>query len=557
MPRSSLSTEDQLLEVALEPDFAASRALDLPERPFRLRPIHLVGLLPALAIGLALVPRVDDGPLTLVSIEQLPEPAVATTAPLLPAESRAALWPETFELISINRLGSVGEVVGPVALDGRIWLIATPDPPEARAVFFSSGDDGVTWQQAVEIVKGSGSMVIHDVAAFGGSLVALGTSTAKSGLMAAYGYPDEVFILRSSDGTHWNEAMIISNDERNWHPELRLVTDGHTILIGGTEATARAGLLESMIPPELVQLSLDGKLDVVLEAGQVSVVAPPGIAVFASERAVALPDDPRSILYRSEDLHRWEEVGVEPSIILSEALAKPGGGFVAPSDSGDMYSTIDGASWGRNLTIPPASYNRWNEWLVGLQSVRGADRLVIGAATDYATIGLPVDHQIWSGQGEVIGGPAGLASLVPVYLEPAPTVSVSLGSEQFTLRDGMFSISTEGSDEASMLFHQLPGSYDPASGTVTIQLGAGREHVVIDLDDLQGLRSSSGGVWETSVYLSPDALRWSRSSITFTTSGVEILGAMPNGFLIAFRPGGDQDGPIELYRTGPLPSEMN
>lgn len=552
MPRSSPNTEAALLEVELDLQFHAPQEQATPPT-FRLRPIHLVGLFPALVIGLSLVPRIDEVQPVLVSVETLPEPAVATTAALLPAESHASLTNLTFELMPID-LGRNDTLVGPATLNDRLWLIASAD---GVPVVYSSRDNGVTWEQTGEVASGSETVVIHDLVSFGGSLVALGTTSSTTGPAAIFGYPDQVVLWRSSDGTRWNEDLILPSDGHNSHALLRIITDGRTILIGGRESEVGGSMLESVVPEYLVPAVIAGKLDAVVQSGThglLSVLAPPGIEVWRSQEAVSLPDGFRSVLYRSDDLKRWEEVDVEPGLILSEMVVKPGGGYVVPSSSGDMYSAMDGRGWGRNLTVPPATYRRWGEWLVGMQFQGGVDRLVIGAGTSYATVDQPLNSSlIWSAGGDFAGGPAGLVSLVPTYLGLAPPVTVTSGSQIFMLSDGRFSVSAPGGGEALVVFQQLPGSFDPASNTVSIDLGGG-EQVPIDLDDLQGLRADINGQWETHVYSSPDAMRWSQSNIAFPTSDVEVLGALPDGFLIAVGQRSISERFVELYRTGPLPS---
>jgi len=560
MPRSSPSTEDEFQEVDLDPDFAAPSALDLPQRPLRLRPIHLVGLLPALAIGLALVPRVDDGPLTLVSVERLPEPAVATTAAVLPARSYATLTNDTFDLLPVEGLGEIGNVVGPAALHNRTWLAATSTTQEKVLVF--SSDDDVAWDIAVEIVADLGTIAIHDLEYFGGSLVILGTIATDSGPSSAFGYPDRAVIWWSSDGSVWNETTVVPEDGRNWHPNLTLATDGRALLVGARRVAAGGSLIDGIIPAELTSVIRAGQLDIHLNPGvatTVSVVAPPGIEVFRSDAVIALPSDVTHAMYRSENLRTWDEVAVPEGLIPWSGLtATPGRGFLAPSSSGEIYSTIDGVGWGRNLTIQPAAYRRWGEWLVGLDAEPGPDRLLIGAGTDFADIRLEVGSPpIWSEAGEVVGGPAGLASVVPAYTGPAATVSVTSGSRVYTLRNGVFSISTIGQSDAGVFFARLPGSYDPASGIVAIDLGDGAPLVPVDLVDLQGLRTPGAGAWETNMYVSLNAMAWSRSSMVLPGPEAHILGGTANGFLIAFRPGDDSSGPIEVYRTGPLPSGTN
>ena len=106
------------------------------------------------------------------------------------------------------------------------------------------------------------------------------------------------------------------------------------------------------------------------------------------------------------------------------------------------------------------------------------------------------------------------------------------------------------------MLYQPSGSYDPATDMVSIDLGAG-EPVLIDLDDLQPLRTTAAGEWETRVYTSPDALRWSQSSVTFHTTDVEVLGALPEGFLIVVEQGIGAERTVELYRTGPVTSGVS
>jgi hypothetical protein len=370
-----------------------------------------------------------------------------------------------------------------------------------------------------------------------------------------------VVIWRSADGARWVETIIVPYDGENWHPLLNLVTDDRSILIGGREVAASGQLLEGIIPPDLSPSVIEGRLDLVQNPGAVStvsVMAPPGIEVFRSDKVISLPTDVRNILYQSEDSRQWDEVDIDSNLITwSGLLARPGRGYLARTSSGEMYSTVDGRGWGRNRTVPPAAYARWGDWLVGVQVLPWADQLMVGAGTDFAGIQLPDDAtQIWSETGEVAGGPAGLVSVVPNYLGPAPTLTVTSDSQQFTLRADMFSISTGGSDTASVFFHQLPGSYDPATDEVTIDLFDAADLVVVDLTDLQRLRDRVGGVWQTNVFASLDAISWAQSDVILNSPFVEILGPLPDGFLIAARTGNDPDAAVELYRTGPLPEGM-
>lgn len=560
MPRSSPSTDGDVLEVELEPQSSASLLHEPAPRASRLRPVYLIVLGSVLIFGLTMVPGAGDRPVSLVPVETLPEPAVATTAPALPALSEATLAGDTFELLPVVWPENTTRVVGPAAFQDHMWLIASSASIDRLTVFKS--EDGADWKQVGEITGESGTVKIHDLESFGGSLMALGTIANQSGPAAAYGYPDQVVIWRSADGARWVETIIVPYDGENWHPQLSLVTDDRSILIGGREVAASGQLLEGIIPPGLSPSVIEGRLDLVQNPGAVgtiSVIAPPGIEVFRSDTVVSLPTDIRNILYQSEDSRQWEAVDIDSTLITwSGLLARPGRGFLARNSSGEMYSTIDGLGWGRNRTIPPAAYARWGEWLVGVQVLPWTDQLMVGVGTDYAGIQLPADDApIWSDTGEMAGGPAGLVSVVPNYLGPAPTLSVTSDSQLFTLRADMFSISTGGSDTASVFFHQLPGSYDPATDKVTIDLSGAGDQVVVDLTDLQGLRDRVGGVWQTNVFASMDALLWAQSDVILNSPFVEILGPLPDGFLIAARTGNDPHATVELYRTGPLPEGMD
>lgn len=557
MPRSSQSTDGELLEVELEPLSGAPSFHDQAPHTFRMRPIYLIVLGTALIVGLAMVPGADDPPLMLVPIETLPEPAVATTAPSLPALSQATVIDDTFELLRVVWPAHITNVVGPVSFLDHIWVIVSSSSNSSLTVIKS--EDGADWIEVGEITEESGTMTISDLEAFGGSIVALGTITNQSGPAAAYGYPDQVVIWRSSDGATWDQTNVVPFDGVSWHPQLTLATDDRSILIGGTEFAARGQLLDDVIPSDLSPAVIEGRLDLVLNPGAVStisVMAPPGIEVFRSDAVASLPNDHRNFLYRSQDLRRWEAVEIDQGLITwSGLITRPGRGFLARNRSGEMYSTIDGLGWGRNRTIPPADYVRWGEWLVGVQILPWSDRLMIGAGTDYAGIELPDDVAIWSESGELAGGSAGLVAAVPTYLGPPPVVSIKSGSQNFTLAADRFSISSEGSDTASVFFQQLPGSYDPATDEITIDLSEAGDHVVVGLDDLQKLRDQVG-VWRTNVFASVDALSWAQSNTSLDSPFVQILGPIPDGFLIAVRTGSDYNAQVELYRTGPFPEGL-
>lgn len=551
MPRSSPSTDGELLEIELEAPSSAPSSDGPAPRTFRLRPVFLVVLGSALIFGLLVVPGAGDSPLTLVPVGTLPEPVVATTTPALPALNQATLVDDTFELFPVVGLEGITRVAGPAVFEGQVWLIVS-SPDSIRVL---KSEDGADWTQVSEITGESGMMTIQDLESFGGSLVALGTISDQTGPAAAYGYPDQVVIWRSSDGARWAERVIVPYDGENWHQELTLVTDGRSILIGASELAAGGQPLEEAIPPGLSAAVIEGRLDLVLNppVGTISVMAPPGIEVYRSEASVSPPTDVRNILYLSEDSRQWNEVEIDPGLITgSGLLTRPGRGFLARDASGEMYSTIDGLGWGRNRTVPPATYSRWGEWLVGVQAQPWSDRLMIGAGTEYAGIELPDDLPIWSDSGQVTGGPGGLVSVVPIYLGPAPTVSITSDAQQFTLTPDRFSIATEAGT-AFVIYARLTGSYDPVTDEVTIDLSDRGDQVVVDLDDLQVLRGRSAGMWETKVFASRDALSWAQSDLILDSPYVEILGPLPEGFLIAVWTGVDD---IELYRTGPLPEGM-
>jgi hypothetical protein len=394
----------------------------------------------------------------------------------------------------------------------------------------------MAWEVVGVVPSSNSHITIHDLVAYDGELVAIGTVSSFSGTLGSFGYPDQVVVWRSDDGAGWVESTLV-NDGTTWHPQLTLVSDGHALLVGGQEVTAVASAIEALIPADLIAELRTGRLDVAIVQDPVAsivVIAPPGIEVYRSELFEAIDLDERNLLLYSDRSEQWAQVEIGADLITWQGLvARPGRGFLARTSDGDMYTTVDGRGWGRNRTIPQADYTRWGDWLVGIEVQPWSDQLVIGSGSEFARVEQPTDKSaLWSESGQVIAGSVGLLSVVPAYAGPATEVSVDSGSQRFTLRADMFSIAGAGSDRASVFFHRLPGSFNSTTGEVVIDI-AGRDRVVIDIARLQVLRAEAASLWTTQIYASTNGLDWQSAQTALPGRSVAALGAVPGGFLLA------------------------
>lgn len=522
------------------------------------------GALAALLVaGVALVPGTQPTPSATTVDLTLPQPAVATSTIQVAPRAVSVVGDETFSLIPVADLDGFANIAGPVEFQARHWVVAGGGPSRTNTATILSSTDGASWSVETEFVGLEPNLTVWDMMVFRSNIVVLGISSAAHPI-AQQDFAQRLVAWTSTDGRTWTRQSLPDMDTVAYW-DVRAVAGNEYLMVAAGVYEAYGDLAYPAIPAEFQPALAAGQLFATWkrrpEALTVTVLAPPGFEIFSTEVPVASARlfSPTRVLW-TDDLTSWDVI--DPSVAGSWGLAwSDDVGFVRQGEDGGTLTSTDGQSWERNLNLPSGNYLSTKSGLVGLVNDTGAyvDLLLLedGQKT---RIGLPNEMFLANGWPWIEAGPSGLIAAVTRYEIEVNTEPVVVSGDLVLTwtNQGQLMVIQDNEETARI---QLGGSvpppatYDPATGSLAIDLGEGSETLTIPLEDLAPFWSRSPQSARTEFYQSSDGLLWSKGETAVFTDSVSLIGGIVDGFLIGVGTNAVEastEQAMTVFRTGPI-----